>query len=137
MHDRLEHPWVDNSRAEFIRARFPDNPSIADVTEFCAAIERFLERSDTRFGWVTDLSQLHTAGAVQRKLFVDANRRSEARLAQRAVAIAVYAPRPFQRGLVTLFSWFMPSAFPLRVFADLPEAEAWVEECLQAAQKTR
>lgn len=93
-------------------------------------MERFLAASNERFGWVTDLSELHSVGAVQRRVFVEANHRTAARLKQQIVAMAVYAPRPFQRSLVTLFHWFVPTQYPLRVFGDLQEAEAWTSDQL-------
>lgn len=96
-------------------------------------MERFLSASSARIGWVTDLSQLRSAGAVQRQVFVEANRRNEARLAHRIAAMAVYAPSPFQRGLITMFSWFVPTKYPLKVFGDLEGAFAWVDSQLAKA----
>lgn len=122
----FEHAWVDSARAPLLLARFPDSPSVKEVEDFCVAFERFLKASDAQFGWVTDLSELHHAGAVQRQVFVEANRRNAVRMAQQVAAMGVYAPRPFQRGLVTLFNWFVSTPYPFKVFGEHDEAIAWV-----------
>jgi hypothetical protein len=123
---RLRHAWVDDANAPLYVLRVPDAPSVEDVVEFCATTERFLVASPDRIGWVTDLEQLRSVGAVQRRLFVEANQRSRTQLEARVAAMGVSAPRAFQRGLITVFHWFVPTTFPFEVFADLSQATAWV-----------
>ena len=100
-------------------------------------IRRFMEADDARIAWVTDLSELHHVGAVQRRMFFDDNRKVEHRLQARMMCIGVCAPRPLQRGLVTAFSWFIPTPFPMRVFGELDEALGWARTQLAHAMSPR
>lgn len=97
-------------------------------------MEQFVADSNTRIAWVTDLGRLHKVGAVQRRTFIEANQRVESLLAGRFASIAVYAPRPFQRGLVTVFKWFIRLPFAFEVFSDLEEALHWSAQQLPTAK---
>lgn len=116
---------IDDSRWPLLVARatqYLNDPVAADASY--RALERILKR-DERFLLVFDMRGASSTSARRRK-FVEWGERNSEALTRLLVAGAIVAATSMERGFVTAALWLRTPPFPMRVFADAVDAEAWL-----------
>jgi len=99
--------------------------------EIVSSILRDLERCLMRgspYVLVFDLSHGGTPNPVQRASMASHMRKNRPRIERSVLAIAVVAPSPLVRGVLTAIFWVEPPPVAHQVFASASEARAWAHE---------
>jgi hypothetical protein len=110
-------PLVSARATEFI-----DDPDALDPSY--RALEAILARQQ-HFVLLYDVRGASSTAARRRRLFAWCDEHADA-LTHLILAGAVVASSSVERGFVTAGLWVRSPPWPMRVFADSPEAEAWL-----------
>ncbi len=81
-----------------------------------------------RYVTLTDARSGATPNATQRRRASELIQRERERTVRWNVANAVVFTSPLLRGALTAIEWAAPSPVPMRSFATLVEARAWLDE---------
>lgn len=132
---RIDHPWIDESKAPLYLWAFPPSPALADLTACCEARERWANEATFPVAWVVDLANLISVGARERKVFADHLARFEPHDVKWNQGSAIVAASPMLRGVVTAVFWLRAPKFPNQVFANREDATRWALERLAAGPR--
>jgi hypothetical protein len=132
----LVHPWIDQSRAPLYELTFPSQTTDQELTQLCAARERWAMRANYRVAWVVNLAGIVQATAGQRKLFSEHLKRFEPHDIAYNQGSALLVPNAFVRGIVTAVFWLKAPRFPNECFATIEDARAWAEHQLNVGGET-
>jgi hypothetical protein len=107
---------------------FPSRVSIADAEAHFDALEHYYETRTSMVpaALLADARRLVTADARVRRRIATAFERLSPVLADRAVGHAVVVYGPVVRHALTAIFWFKKPSWPVRVFTDMAEADAWL-----------
>ena len=130
---RIDHPWIDESRAPLYVWSFPQAIDDETLLAACAARERWATVARFPVAWVVDLANLGGATATQRKIFTDHLARFEPHDVKWNRGSAIVASNALVRGIVTAVFWVKAPRFPNEVFATRIEAAGWAKNKLAAA----
>jgi hypothetical protein len=125
---------IADARWPLVTARateFVDDPAALDPSY--RKLEQILARKEL-FVLLFDMRGATSTSARRRRLFAWCDQHSDA-LTNLILAGAIVAASSLERGFVTAGLWVRSPAWPMRVFSDSPEAEAWLFE--QFAQLVR
>jgi hypothetical protein len=116
---------IDDARWPLVVARATEYLSDPVATEASyRKLERILQR-EQRFMLVFDLRGASSTPGRRQK-FRDWCQRHEDPLTRLLVAGAIIAASSIERGFVTASLWIRTPPWPMRVFAEQSEAEAWL-----------
>jgi len=128
----IAHPWVSHRHVPIYEWRFPAEVSDEELEAFVGAREDWASKAQYPVAWVVDLSNLRTAGSVQRRIFAEHLKRFEKHDVQWNGGSALIVPRAWLRGLVTAVFWISPPKFPHQAFAKRTDALEWAQLQLDA-----
>ena len=128
----IAHPWVSHRHVPIYEWRFPAEVSDEELEAFVRAREDWASKAQYPVAWVVDLSNLRTAGSVQRRIFAEHLKRFEKHDVQWNGGSARIVPRAWLRGLVTAVFWISPPKFPHQAFAKRTDALEWAQLQLDA-----
>ena len=80
---------------------------------------------------IIDAREVGRVPATQRKRIVEWIDRDRQHLKTNCAGGALIFSSPVQQGLWTAIAWLTPTPIPVRIFRDLPSAEAWLRERLR------
>jgi hypothetical protein len=69
--------------------------------------------------------------ATQRRAIVDWINRDRQHLKTNCAGGALIFSSPIQQGLWTAIAWVTPTPIPVKIFRDIPSAEAWLRGLLE------
>ncbi len=124
----LDHEWVDSSRSPLFVTRWPSETTVGAIDGYFDAVDAWVMRIHSPWCTVLDFSALQfgASSPATRKRFADRARPLQPLLQEHCVAIALLAPTPMVRGVVTAVMWFVPAPVPVEVFVSEDEAHAWL-----------
>ncbi|HET6332125.1 MAG TPA: hypothetical protein VFG30_02885 [Polyangiales bacterium] len=124
MRERMGYE-IDDSRWPLVVSRATEYLNDPAATEASyRKLESILQR-DQRFMLVFDMRGASSTPARRHK-FRDWCQRHEDPLTRLLVAGAIVAASSIERGFVTASLWISTPPWPMRVFSDSSEAEAWL-----------
>ena len=132
-HRKIDHPWIDSSRTPVYILRFPEVITDADLEACCIARERWAAKARFPVSWVSDLSNVRSVSAKQRKTMAEHLARFEPHDLAHNLGSAIVVPNAFLRGVVTAVFWLRPPKFPHQSFATPEEALRWAQSRHTAA----
>lgn len=122
---------VDTSRWPLVTMRATTAVAEMDaLNRTYVLMDEVLARRE-RFATVLDLRGA-VSSAERRKKFSDWVTRNDHHIRRFGVAMAVVAGSTMERGFVTAALWLFTSPVPMRVFANVTDAERWLDELLAA-----
>lgn len=80
---------------------------------------------------VIDAREVGRVPATQRKGIIEWIGRDRQHLKVNCAGGALIFASPLQQGLWTAISWVAPSPIPVKVFGEVPAAEAWLRQMLR------
>jgi len=80
---------------------------------------------------VIDAREVGRVPATQRRGIVDWIDRDRQHLKANCAGGALIFSSPIQQGLWTAIAWLTPTPIPVKIFRDVPSAEAWLRDQLQ------
>lgn len=104
------------------------------VTSILQGLEGCLMRGSS-YVLIFDLSQSGTPNPLQRATLASHMRKNKPRIERSVRAMAVVAPSPIVRGVLTAIFWLEPPPVKHQVFANESDAKAWAR--WQANPKVR
>ena len=117
-----------------------DNPlmrmtyqGLCDEAEWQRHVDQMSDwaRRGDPYGVVIDARQVGRVPATQRKAIVDWIDRDRTHLEINCAGGALIFASPIQQGLWTAIAWLTPTPIPVKIFRDVPSAEAWVRDQLR------
>lgn len=117
---------VDDSGWPLVRVRFPQTITDEAWSEYLGVLERFPDRREP-YVTLTDGRGAPSPNASQRKLAAELIAREAERTKRWSVANAVVIDSALLRGVITAIEWAAPSPVPMKSFASLEEAAAWLD----------
>lgn len=106
---------------------------LCDDSEWRRHIDQMSEwaRRGELYGVVIDARAVGRVPATQRRGIIDWINRDRQHLKTYCAGGALVFASAIQQGLWTAISWVAPSPIPVKVFRDVPSAEAWLYGQLQ------
>ena len=80
------------------------------------------------YGVVIDAREVGRVSPTQRRDIMDWITRDKQHLKAHCAGGALIFANPLQQGFWTAISWVTPSPIPVKIFRDVPSAEAWVRD---------
>ena len=80
---------------------------------------------------VIDAREVGRVPATQRKAIVDWIDSDRQHLKSNCAGGALIFSSPIQQGLWTAIAWLTPTPIPVKIFRDVPSAEAWLRDQLR------
>jgi hypothetical protein len=101
---------------------------LCDETEWQRHIAQMSDwaRRGSQYAVVIDAREVGRVPATQRKAIVDWINRDRQHLKANCAGGALIFSSPMQQGLFTAIVWLTPIPIPVKVFRDVPSAEAWL-----------
>jgi hypothetical protein len=120
-------PTLDAAEAPLILVTYPAVASIESVNALFAGFRR-IAAEHGRVGWVVDMREFNplSAPAPIRKAFADEYERCRRIIESATVCEARIFTSPMVRGIVTAVDWLLNRKYPMKTFAELEPAKAWV-----------
>ncbi len=109
--------------------RFPRSFSDQELAGALAVVKRWLlEEVDAPFGFIVDIQRPLSVSSVQRKMMAEAEATYADVDLRYNAGQAVVVPTGLARGIATAVYWVSPPVYPVRTFAEVSAAKAWVAE---------
>lgn len=124
------HPWIRVIEGPLFRQTLPASATDEELASMLNEVERITRAMQTPYGWVTDISQVTRATAVQRRMYADSEQRLAPWDAQYCAGTGVCCKNAMTRGILTAVQWLSPPTYPMKVFTSSAEAEAWARRQL-------
>jgi len=102
----------------------------AEWTRHIDVMSEWARRGDC-YGVVIDAREVGRIPATQRRGIMDWILRDRQHLKSNCAGGALIFANALQQGLWTAISWVTPSPIPVKIFRDVPAAEAWVHGMLR------
>jgi hypothetical protein len=115
----------DESEKPLMRMTYQGVPDEAEWERHIATMSDWARRGEV-YGVVIDAREVGRIPATQRRGIMDWITRDKAHLRAHCAGGAMVFASPLQQGLWTAISWVTPSPIPVKMFSDVPSAEAWV-----------
>lgn len=115
----------DESEKPLMRMTYQGVPDEAEWKRHIATMSDWARRGEV-YGVVIDAREVGRIPATQRRGIMDWITRDKAHLRANCAGGAMVFASPLQQGLWTAISWVTPSPIPVKMFSDVPSAEAWV-----------
>lgn len=93
-------------------------------------MSEWARRGET-YAVVIDARKVGRVPATQRKGIVEWIDRDRPHLKTNCAGGALIFSNPIQQGLWTAIAWVTPTPIPVKIFRDIPAAEAWLRDQLQ------
>jgi hypothetical protein len=106
---------------------------LSDDAEWQRHIDQMSEwaRRGGHYAVVIDAREVGRVPATQRKGIVDWINRDRQHLRTNCAGGALIFSNPIQQGLWTAIAWVTPTPIPVKIFRDIPSAEAWLRGLLE------
>jgi hypothetical protein len=118
-------PFASDDRSwPLLRVEASGESSDEDIESYLRELSRQLARKQPHVV-IVDATKGRSLRATHRKSIADWNRTNAAELKRYRLGLAVVAPNPLLRGLITAVYWLFPAPFPYRCFERDEQAEAW------------
>jgi len=106
---------------------------LSDDAEWQRHIDQMSEwaRRGDHYAVVIDAREVGRVPATQRKGIVDWINRDRQHLRTNCAGGALIFSNPIQQGLWTAIAWVTPTPIPVKIFRDIPSAEAWLRGLLE------
>jgi len=106
---------------------------LSDDAEWQRHIDQMSEwaRRGDHYAVVIDAREVGRVPATQRKGIVDWINRDRQHLRTNCAGGALVFSNPIQQGLWTAIAWVTPTPIPVKIFRDIPSAEAWLRGLLE------
>ncbi len=106
---------------------------LCDDVEWQRHIDQMSEwaRRDEQYAVVIDAREVGRVPATQRRGIVDWINRDRQHLKTNCAGGALIFSSPVQQGLWTAIVWVTPTPIPVKIFRDIPSAEAWLRRLLR------
>jgi hypothetical protein len=106
---------------------------LCDDVEWQRHIDQMSEwaRRDEQYAVVIDAREVGRVPATQRRGIVDWINRDRQHLKTNCAGGALIFSSPVQQGLWTAIVWVTPTPIPVKIFRDIPPAEAWLRRLLR------
>ena len=106
---------------------------LCDDAEWQRHIDQMSEwaRRGETYAVVIDARKVGRVPATQRKSIVEWIDRDRQHLKANCAGGALIFSNPIQQGLWTAIAWVTPTPIPVKIFRDIPAAEAWLRGQLQ------
>jgi hypothetical protein len=115
----------DESEKPLMRMTYQGVPDEAEWERHIATMSDWARRGEV-YGVVIDAREVGRIPPTQRRGIMDWITRDKAYLRANCAGGALIFASPLQQGLWTAISWVTPSPIPVKMFSDVPSAEAWV-----------
>jgi hypothetical protein len=93
-------------------------------------MSEWARRGET-YAVVIDARKVGRVPATQRKGIIEWIDRDRLHLKTNCAGGALIFSNPIQQGLWTAIAWVTPTPIPVKIFRDIPAAEAWLRDQLQ------
>jgi len=105
---------------------------LCDDAEWQRHIDQMSEwaRRGETYAVVIDARKVGRVPATQRKDIVEWIDRDRQHLKTNCAGGALIFSNPIQQGLWTAIAWVTPTPIPVKIFRDIPAAEAWLRDQL-------
>jgi len=106
---------------------------LCDDAEWQRHIDQMSEwaRRGDRYAVVIDAREVGHVPATQRRGIVDWIDRDRQHLKTNCAGGALIFSSPVQQGLWTAIAWLTPTPIPVKIFGQVPPAEAWLRDQLR------
>jgi len=106
---------------------------LCDDAEWQRHVDQMSEwaRRGDHYAVVIDAREVGRVPATQRKAIVDWINRDRQHLKTNCAGGALIFSSPIQQGLWTAIAWVTPTPIPVKIFRDIPSAEAWLRGLLE------
>jgi len=106
---------------------------LSDDAEWQRHIDQMSEwaRRGDHYAVVIDAREVGRVPATQRKGIVNWINRDRQHLRTNCAGGALIFSNPIQQGLWTAIAWVTPTPIPVKIFRDIPSAEAWLRGLLE------
>ena len=106
---------------------------LCDDAEWQRHVDQMSEwaRRGDHYAVVIDAREVGRVPATQRKGIVDWINRDRQHLRTNCAGGALIFSNPIQQGLWTAIAWVTPTPIPVKIFRDIPSAEAWLRGLLE------
>lgn len=106
---------------------------LSDDAEWQRHIDQMSEwaRRGDHYAVVIDAREVGRVPATQRKDIVNWINRDRQHLRTNCAGGALIFSNPIQQGLWTAIAWVTPTPIPVKIFRDIPSAEAWLRGLLE------
>ncbi|MCB9585208.1 MAG: hypothetical protein H6718_07410 [Polyangiaceae bacterium] len=95
--------------------------SDAALAKFLDAVQHLAESQRAPYAWIANLGPLLNTTATQRRMLAEGEKRREPYASKFCAGIAIFAPSPIARGLVTAVYWLNPPTYPRRIVSSFDE----------------
>ncbi len=127
----VDHSWP------LVSVRWPKEAIAPDALDrLFAATDGWLARREP-FAMLTDGRDAAAPTALVRKRLAENAKQNEDALARYLAASAVVVGNPVVRAMITAVNWLAPPRYPVKVFTDVADAEAWARGALERAGRAR
>ena len=126
----MGHVTFDETQKPLMRMTYH---GLCDDAEWRRHIEMMSEwaRRGEDYAVVVDAREVGRVPATQRRGIMDWINGDRQHLRMNCAGGALIFASAFQQGLWTAVSWVTPSPIPVKIFRDVPPADAWLREMLQ------
>jgi len=106
---------------------------LCDDAEWQRHVDQMSEwaRRGDHYAVVIDAREVGRVPATQRRGIVDWINRDRQHLKTNCAGGALIFSSPLQQGLWTAIAWVTPTPIPVKIFRDIPSAEAWLRGLLE------
>jgi len=106
---------------------------LCDDAEWQRHVDQMSEwaRRGDHYAVVIDAREVGRVPATQRRGIVDWINRDRQHLKTNCAGGALIFSSPIQQGLWTAIAWVTPTPIPVKIFRDIPSAEAWLRGLLE------
>lgn len=130
-------PTYDTTAWPLVRIVAPPlSPSDDEFREHIARIESFYARGGD-FAIVVDVRVAPSMSPSHRRMLSEALDRQARAYPRSLRALGMVLRSEVQRGILTAIGWFFRPPYPMKVFTDVEEAEAWCRSALESDAPAR
>ena len=120
----------DETDKPMMRMTYQGAPDDAEWQRHIDVMSEWARRGEV-YGVIIDAREVGRIPATQRRGIMDWIKRDTQHLKAHCAGGAMIFASPLQQGLWTAISWVTPSPIPVKIFRDLPSAEAWLQQRLE------
>lgn len=119
----------DEREKPLMRMTYQGVPDEAEWQRHIDVMSDWARRGEV-YAVLIDAREVGRIPPTQRRGIMDWIKRDTAHLKANCAGGAMIFASPLQQGLWTAISWVTPSPIPVKIFRDVPSAEAWLRDQL-------
>jgi hypothetical protein len=120
----------DERDKPLMRMTYQGVPDEAEWQRHIDVMSEWARRGEV-YAVLIDAREVGRIPPVQRRGIMDWIKRDTPHLEAHCAGGAMIFASPLQQGLWTAISWVTPAPIPVKIFRDVPTAEAWLREQLR------